>query len=153
MSETPSKYTPEPRVYEQKTWLYEKYWVEFLSTREIATEAGVSPDTIKRRLRSNGIPRRSRGVRREDNLSMFTDFYRDDERVPLDPTTVQSTASFEGRDPRELNWQKDARENEAVGDGAVIDDWEPGDSEGEGAPYRYTVEAQEDYDDPYANHD
>lgn len=72
----PAKYQPEPRQYEDKKYLQEQYWGQLKSVREIADENGVSPTTIKDRLRRHGIPSRVDGYTRENSVSPFTGFYR-----------------------------------------------------------------------------
>ena len=61
MSSVPKKYQPDPRKWEQETWLREKYWEDELSTREIADLTSVSRKTIRESMIELGIPRRSVG--------------------------------------------------------------------------------------------
>lgn len=121
---TNNKYTPEPRDYEQRDWLYERYWGEMMPMQEIADEADVSKDTIKRNLRDAGIPGRTRRFRRSNTISAFRGFYGDKESVPVDPGTdpVTQQPEKETWDPTKLNWQRIARESDEISDSAVIGD-------------------------------
>lgn len=46
------------RRHRDKGWLYEKYWGEGLSSREVGRLAGVTGSTIRRAMRDLGVPRR-----------------------------------------------------------------------------------------------
>jgi hypothetical protein len=54
----PNKYVPDPRQWEDKSWLYEQYWGRILSIDEVAAQTDVSGQTIVRRMDKLGIPRR-----------------------------------------------------------------------------------------------
>lgn len=118
---TPDKYKPEPRKYDQKHWLYEQYWSKFHSTYEIAKMVGVSADTIKRRLREFGIPRRDQSYRADGNVSAFSGFYSG-EAAQVDDGRKMTSTIPEERDPQNLNWQKIARKDNTISDKAVLGD-------------------------------
>lgn len=118
---TPDRYTPDPRKYDQKHWLYEQYWGNLLSTYEIAEKVDVSADTIKRRLRELGIPRRNKGYKRGGNTSAFNGFYTGDENAQVDDKAEMKGVESE-RDATKLEWQKDARQNNLISDKAVLGD-------------------------------
>jgi hypothetical protein len=46
------------KQYQNKSWLYQKYWIDKLSLKEIEAIAGVSDTTIGKWMILNGIPRR-----------------------------------------------------------------------------------------------
>lgn len=60
MSETqvPERYQPDPRPWEDKAWLYERYWGELMSIKRIAAMCAVSYHPIREALVEHGIPRR-----------------------------------------------------------------------------------------------
>lgn len=102
---TPDKYKPEPRKYDQKHWLYEQYWSKFYSTYEIADKADVSADTIKRRLRELGIPRRTHRYARDNNVSAFSGFYSG-ENAQVDNETTPSGVEELDEDNLILSWNR-----------------------------------------------
>lgn len=55
MAETPSKYQPEPRQYEDEEWLYEQYVEEEKPIKEIAEETDWSSPVIRRALHESDI--------------------------------------------------------------------------------------------------
>lgn len=57
-AKTPNRYTPDPRKFEDKQWLYEQYWGKVLSIDEVAAKTDVSSQTIIRAMDERGIPRR-----------------------------------------------------------------------------------------------
>jgi len=72
---TPDKYIPETRQWEQKEWLYEQYWGEMHSTREMSEKVSVSTMTIKRTLKKFGIPLRTTSYNSYNAVSPFAGFY------------------------------------------------------------------------------
>lgn len=94
---TPSKYVAEERDWEKKAWLYEKYWGELLTQKEMAEDQGVSRGAIRQELESHGIPSRPNGWSRDGSKPPWTGFY-EDERTPGDG--YQSNAGYdEDKDP------------------------------------------------------
>ena len=52
----PNQYTiRKHKLYTQPWWLFEKYWVDNLSTRKIGEIAGVEGGTIRKHMRKHGI--------------------------------------------------------------------------------------------------
>lgn len=79
----PQKYQARTRDWERKSWLYQLYWGQLLSTNEIADRAGVHPSTIKEQLYRHGIPRRTQRYHGDDgNISPFWGFYNGGEVTP-----------------------------------------------------------------------
>lgn len=77
------RYTPEPRQYEDKQWLYQQYWGELRTLTAIADECDVSHPTIARQMRAFGIPRRSDAAgRAATDTSLFAGFYNSGEYPP-----------------------------------------------------------------------
>jgi len=77
MNQTPEKYRAEKPKYEQKEWLYEKYWGELLSQQTIADEVGVHRTIVRDAMHEHGIPRRPDGYTRDNAMSAFSGFYSD----------------------------------------------------------------------------
>lgn len=97
--QTPARYQPEPRPYEQKQWLYEQYWGQMKSMPQIADECGVAHRTIWANLRQHGIPRRGDGRRVNDEEPDPRVWFETDESesVTSESTTVDwSTAQEMG---------------------------------------------------------
>lgn len=55
---TPERYRPEPRKFDDKQWLRKRYWQDLKCLEEIASECGVSYETIREYMIEYGIPRR-----------------------------------------------------------------------------------------------
>jgi len=89
-------YQPEPRKWEQKEWLYKKYWGELLTQREIADLVDVHRTTIRKQMQEFGIPVRSVGWRVEDEGSPVSGFYRD---KPAPNDRVDSNYSVDNYNP------------------------------------------------------
>jgi len=74
---TPKRYRAEPKQYENKDWLYEKYWGKLLSQQEIADEADTHRTVIRENMNEHGIPTRADGYTRDNCMSAFSGFYSD----------------------------------------------------------------------------
>jgi len=118
MTETPKKYQANTRNYEQKNWLYQKYWGELLSVMEMAKQADVveSHRRITEQMERHGIPRRVDGYTDENSVSPFAGFYQDDIAQTDDVSTQDYDPNFieNSGDP---NWMDVARNNPIVSTG------------------------------------
>lgn len=112
-------YEPEPRVWENKQWLYEKYWGEFLSARSISDEVDSSPRVIREQMEEFGIPRRPRGYKNDGTVSPFAGFYNEDEASRSDEKD-RSRFKEEKQPDGEEDWSNwnGAEENELIGKAA-----------------------------------
>jgi hypothetical protein len=112
-------YEPDPRDWEQKDWLYEKYWGELLSLREVAEAAGVTEKPVREQMNSFGIPRRERGFDKEGTISPFSGFYTEDEVAQGDEKERSHFDESKQRDEDEerANWNGAAK-NELIGEKA-----------------------------------
>lgn len=120
MTETPAKYQAKPRDYEDKSWLYEKYWGEKLSKQEVADEAGTCKQVILANMKEHGIPRRANTYGKNNTVSPFTGFYRDEAaRTDEESNTVDKTLDS-GVDDKDLQWQKLARRDDSISDEAIL---------------------------------
>lgn len=86
-------YEPEPRDWEQKSWLYEQYWGKKLGSSEISDKVGISGHTIRKKLTELGIPRRVAGYERDNNISPFTGFYSGNVNSQTDELTHEASKS------------------------------------------------------------
>jgi len=122
MGETPSKYVADDRLYDDKSWLYEKYWGELLSAREIAEECDGGHAVISKRLRQFGIPRRTRGYERDNAISPFTGFYLNT-AARTDERSRQQYEKDHEPDTKDvdLNWQKAAKRTDRITDKAILE--------------------------------
>jgi len=77
MTDVPEKYQPDERKYEQKDWLYQKYWGELLSQQDIADIVDTHRTVIKENMDEFGIPTRPDGYTRDNCMSAFSGFYND----------------------------------------------------------------------------
>lgn len=81
--ETPERYQPEPRKWEDKDWLYEQYWGEWHDQSEIAEQVDVCQRVISNKMAELGIPTRREAVHR--TAGQFGGYDpRDDYTVPDD---------------------------------------------------------------------
>jgi hypothetical protein len=74
---TPARYHPDDRDYEDKAWLYSRYWGAMQSCPEIAAERDVSARHVRRAMDELGIPRRSDSYRLDNDVGIFDGFYDD----------------------------------------------------------------------------
>jgi hypothetical protein len=117
--ETPPKYVPQPRQWDDKQWLYEQYWgEELLSIETIATRLDVAPSVVRRALHDHGIPRRIQGYTPSNTVSPFRGFYDGDMAVrDNDP---QNNYDEDYDPPSEtLHWERLAEQDpivQSVGD-------------------------------------
>lgn len=81
-------YEPEPREWEDKEVLYEKYWGEMMSLAEIADEFDTGPRMISDQMEEFGIPKRHRCYKGKGQHSPFTGFYNDDESTVGDEDSM-----------------------------------------------------------------
>lgn len=105
MTAVPEKYQPEPRLYEQKDWLYEQYWGELRSAGDLADDADTGHKTILEWMEKYGIPTRTDGFKRDNSVSPFRGFYRDEAAR----TDEQSRQHF---DPDHESQQRDTSDFE-----------------------------------------
>lgn len=112
-------YEPEPRQWEQKDWLYEKYWGEMKSVREIADECEVEKRTLSKQFDRLGIPRRPRGYGSGTSFSPFAGFYNSDESARTDDESLNQGGPEEDYSI-EPEWAKIAEEDSAIGDSATF---------------------------------
>lgn len=120
MTETPAKYAAKPRVWEDKHWLYEKYWGEKLTMKEVAEEGDSSKQTILSKMKELGIPRRTNRHMKNNTVSPFAGFYRDEAaRTDEESNTVEPDPDH-GVEDKDLQWQKIARNDDSIGDEAVL---------------------------------
>lgn len=119
MTKTPKKYRAKERKYENKSWLQQKYWGDFLSTKEIAEEIGCNHTLVNNALIEFGIPRRTRSYDRDNSISPFTGFYRNAAARTDKRSLHQYDENYEHE--RELEWQKAAKNMDIVSDKAVLD--------------------------------
>jgi hypothetical protein len=112
MNETPERYKPDPRSWEQKDWLYEQYWGQLKSGRAIAEDVEVHERTIREELARHGIPRRPVAWRKESQKSPFAGFYNGGENAQVSGTEV-NTAAFdpEKANEEELDWNNATRQS------------------------------------------
>lgn len=96
MTETPDKYTPEPRKYEQKDWLYQEYWGKFKSVHQIADECDTAHSQVRESMVELGIPRRVDRFTRDNAVSAFTGFYRDVPSRSDGKSNQQFQADYDG---------------------------------------------------------
>lgn len=90
MVEVPSKYQADPRPYEDKQWLYEKYWGQLKPLSEIADRCGVSRRQLNKYCEKFGIPRRHSFYRPNNSVSPFRGFYSTDSPTRCDEKSMQS---------------------------------------------------------------
>lgn len=95
---TPEKYRATPPKYEDKEWLYEQYWGEMKSLRDMAAQCGTGHQIIRERMEDFGIPRRADHHTKHNSVSPFTGFYDD---VAARSTTAANTVYDENYDPDE----------------------------------------------------
>lgn len=107
-------YEPDPRLWEQKDWLYDQYWAQLKPIRQIAEEFGFGRRTIGRALEDNGIPRRTTGWERGNFVSPFVGFYNDDESGTTDELKKQYDPNWE-REEKKLNLQREKLRDPAIG--------------------------------------
>lgn len=124
--ETPAKYQAKPRKHEQKDWLYEQYWGQLRSMRDIADEFDIDASAIRKGLRMHGIPSRPNRWTMDNTVSAFTGFY-DDEAAPTDEASMDFDGINESNDEWKkpdgrLNWQRVARSNESISEKALLGD-------------------------------
>mgnify|MGYP000090653422 CR=1 FL=1 len=109
----PPKYQYDPDPWETKEWLYEQYWGELRSTREIARNFPVHRNKLRRELIRHGIPRRTTAAGRpQTDTSPISGFYFPDERVPMvdNARTVKSKAADREYEPDWVKHQQTMRE-------------------------------------------
>jgi len=68
--------------FDDKSWLYEQYWGELLSSKEISEKCDGSRNTIRARLDEFGIPKRSVAYKTDSSVPPWEGFYNDDEEIP-----------------------------------------------------------------------
>lgn len=112
-------YKPDPRDWEQKEWLYQKYWGELIPVKEIAELTDVKTRAIRDQMDEMGIPRRPRRFEAGGTVSPFSGFYNEDEVSQADE---KDRSHFdEDKQPNEneewANWNG-AKENELIGEAA-----------------------------------
>jgi hypothetical protein len=112
-------YEPEPRKWEDKDWLYEKYWGELLTVRELSEECGDSQRVIRDQMDDFGIPRRPRGFENGGTISPFSGFYAEDEVAQADEED-RSHFDEDKQSDKDGNWDDwtGAAENELIGEKA-----------------------------------
>lgn len=71
----PQKYRPTDRQWATKESLYEKYWGDLLSLREIARDVGETVSAVSREMEKLGIPRRSCAYRKGESSNPIACFY------------------------------------------------------------------------------
>jgi len=95
-TETPARYRPEPRQYEDKQWLYEQYWGQLKAFNEIAEDLDCGERQIREQMAAFGIPRRVRRYTSENSVSAFTGFYDTETTAqPDEQSTQQYDPDFE----------------------------------------------------------
>lgn len=114
-------YEPEPRITDQKHRLYEEYWGNFKSIKQIAEENDLYPRLIRDSMEEFGIPKRKRGTYDSNNtVSPFTGFYKNDATTSSEEETSHFDEDFE--ETITPNWQRIAEKDPAVGDAATFKD-------------------------------
>lgn len=113
-------YEPEPRDWERKEWLYEKYWGEMQSLDEMDEDYGVGRETITSKMDEFGIPRRERAYTSGNTVSPFAGFYAGNENAQTDEESRQYYDPDAERSEK-LQWVKDAETNELVGEKATFE--------------------------------
>jgi len=78
MTDVPAKYQPDDRQFENKQWLYERYWGDLQPMHVLADECNVCHHTIREAMTEHGIPRHPDNWTRENNVSPFAGFYNDE---------------------------------------------------------------------------
>lgn len=73
----PAKYQAEPRQYEDKEYLQQRYWGQLMTVREIADECNTSHGQVIEAMARHGIPTRTKGYQENNCVSPFAGFYRD----------------------------------------------------------------------------
>lgn len=113
-------YEPKSRITDKKHRLYEEYWGNLKSAKEIADENDVYSRLVRDSLRDFGIPLRPRKYGRNNSISPFTGFYQN-KASPTDEDSISHfDENFEGTiTPK---WQKIAEKDPAVGDAATFND-------------------------------
>jgi predicted DNA-binding protein YlxM (UPF0122 family) len=106
----PEQYQPTYEKYEQKEWLYEQYWGQLNSQREIAEKVNVARTKIRMELDRHGIPLREMGCS-AGTQSPFRGFYNGDENVPTNEAQQHFDPEKQGQ---KADWELDARKRDTV---------------------------------------
>jgi len=77
MTTVPEKYQPDERKFENKQWLYERYWGDLQPMHVLADECDVCHHTIREAMTTFGIPRHPDNWTRDNNVSPFRGFYNE----------------------------------------------------------------------------
>ena len=57
------------KIFIDKEWLYQKYYIEYLSTEQIATILNCSAPTVSQRMKEFGLVLRNRSERKVGKLN------------------------------------------------------------------------------------
>jgi len=109
---TPAKYRRTPDKYEQKKWLYQQYWGQLKTQREIADQCSVTRGTVGQYLRKHGIPQREVGNDGESNP--FKGFYRHAATPGHDRSQGYYDEGKQGKNDRQSHLEKEAARIDGV---------------------------------------
>jgi len=101
----PNKYTPEPRKFEDKEWLYKQYWGRVKTISDLAEQTDVSAQTIVRSMDALGVPRRPNscgGVQTPHEVSMA--YSRGDTSNSVDASMDTTTCALTTDGGRDVSW-------------------------------------------------